>query len=32
MHEAALHGPLKISLDTIARSLTRQTEPHVKLH
>ncbi len=32
MHEAALHGPLKVSLDTIARSLTRQTEPHVKLH
>jgi NADH dehydrogenase len=32
MHEAALHGPLKVGLDTIARSLTRQTEPHVKLH
>jgi NADH:ubiquinone reductase (H+-translocating) len=32
MHETALHGPLKVSLDTIARSLTRQTEPHVKLH
>ncbi len=32
MHETALHGPLKVGLDTIARSLTRRTEPHVKLH
>jgi NADH:ubiquinone reductase (H+-translocating) len=32
MHETALHGPLKVALDTIARSLTRRTEPHVKLH
>jgi NADH dehydrogenase len=32
MHEAALHGPLKVGLDTIARLLTRRTEPHVKLH
>jgi len=32
MHEAALHGPLKVGLDTIARSMTRRTEPHVKLH
>jgi NADH dehydrogenase len=32
MHEAALHGPVKVGLDTIARALTRRTEPHVKLH
>ena len=32
MHETALHGPLKVALDTIARSMTRRTEPHVKLH
>ncbi len=32
MHEAALHGPLKVGLDTVARLLTRRTEPHVKLH
>jgi len=32
MHETALHGPVKVGLDTIARSLTRRTEPHVKLH
>jgi NADH dehydrogenase len=32
MHETALHGPLKVSLDTVARLLTRRTEPHVKLH
>jgi NADH dehydrogenase FAD-containing subunit len=32
MHETALHGPLKVSLDTIARALIRRTEPHVKLH
>ena len=32
MHETALHGPWKVGLDTIARSLTRRTEPHVKLH
>ena len=32
LHETALHGPLKVGLDTIARSLTRRTEPHVKLH
>jgi NADH dehydrogenase len=31
-HEVALHGPLKVIFDTIARSLTRRTEPHVKLH
>jgi NADH:ubiquinone reductase (H+-translocating) len=32
MHETALHGPIKVGLDTIARLLTRRTEPHVKLH
>ena len=32
MHEAALHGPLKVGLDTIARAMTRRSEPHVKLH
>ncbi len=32
MHEAALHGLVKVGLDTIARALTRRTEPHVKLH
>ena len=32
MHETALHGPLKVGLDTISRLLTRRTEPHVKLH
>jgi NADH dehydrogenase len=32
MHELALHGPVKVSLDTMARVITRRTEPHVKLH
>jgi NADH:ubiquinone reductase (H+-translocating) len=32
MHQTALHGPAKVALDTIARALTRRTEPHVKLH
>ena len=32
MHELALHGPTKVTLDTLARVLTRRTEPHVKLH
>lgn len=31
-HELALHGPTKVALDTLARTLTRRTEPHVKLH
>lgn len=31
-HLLALHGWLKPLLDTIARALLRQTEPHVKLH
>jgi NADH:ubiquinone reductase (H+-translocating) len=32
MHETALHGYAKVALDTVARFLTRRTEPHVKLH
>jgi NADH:ubiquinone reductase (H+-translocating) len=32
MHELALHGWIKVSLDTLARLITRRTEPHVKLH
>ena len=32
MHELALHGVTKVALDTLARMITRRTEPHVKLH
>ncbi len=32
MHEVALHGPWKVFLDSLSRSLTRRTEPVVKLH
>lgn len=32
MHELALHGFVKVALDTLARQITRRTEPHVKLH
>jgi NADH dehydrogenase len=32
MHELALHGWTKVTLDTLARLITRRTEPHVKLH
>ena len=32
MHELALHGFWKMALDTMARIITRRTEPHVKLH
>lgn len=32
MHEYALHGFTKVFLDTLARLITRRTEPHVKLH
>jgi NADH dehydrogenase len=32
MHEQALHGTWKTALDALARSLTRRTEPRVKLH
>lgn len=32
MHELALHGFWKVMLDTMARMITRRTEPHIKLH
>jgi len=32
LHELALHGATKVILNTIARLITRRTEPHVKLH
>ncbi|CAG1001177.1 partial NADH dehydrogenase [Gammaproteobacteria bacterium] len=32
MHLYALHGFTKVALDTVARLITRRTEPHVKLH
>ena len=32
MHQLALHGLTKVSLDTLAHIITRRTEPHVKLH
>ena len=32
MHELALHGAGKVALETLARMITRRTEPHVKLH
>jgi NADH dehydrogenase len=32
MHELALHGFWKVALDTVARMITRRTEPPVKLH
>ena len=32
MHLYALHGPAKVMLDTLARLITRRTEPRVKLH
>jgi NADH dehydrogenase len=32
MHETALHGWSRVFLGTLARLLTRRTEPHVKLH
>jgi len=32
MHQLALHGPARVTLDTMARLITRRTEPHVKLH
>jgi NADH dehydrogenase len=32
LHELALHGPVKVALDTLARLITRRTVPHVKLH
>ena len=32
MHQLALHGPVKVTLDTLGRLITRRTEPVVKLH
>jgi NADH dehydrogenase len=32
MHQLALHGWIKTGLDTLARLITRRTEPVVKLH
>lgn len=32
LHEYALHGFIKVALDTLARIITRRTEPVVKLH
>jgi NADH:quinone reductase (non-electrogenic) len=32
MHEYALHGLIKVTLDTLVRLITRRTEPQVKLH
>ena len=32
MHQMALHGSTRCVLETLARTLTRRTEPHVKLH
>ncbi|MGH8630258.1 MAG: NAD(P)/FAD-dependent oxidoreductase [Burkholderiales bacterium] len=32
MHEYALHGLAKVLLDTLARLITRRTQPRVKLH
>lgn len=32
MHELSLHGFPKVALETLARLITRRTEPHVKLH
>jgi len=31
-HEYALHGLGKVTLDTLARLITRRTAPHIKLH
>ena len=32
MHEVALHGYWKVALETLARLITRRTEPQIKLH
>ncbi|MEY2661459.1 MAG: hypothetical protein RLZZ123_2631, partial [Pseudomonadota bacterium] len=32
LHELAVHGPVKTTLNTLARLITRQTHPKVKLH
>ena len=31
-HQLALHGATKVTLETLARAITRRTEPRVKLH
>jgi|SRR5579862_129464 len=31
-HLQALHGNFKVALDTLAKSITRRTEPRIKLH
>ena len=31
-HEYALYGFTKVSLDTMARLITRRTSPQIKLH
>jgi NADH dehydrogenase len=31
-HLQALHGNIKVALDTIAKGITRRTEPRIKLH
>ena len=32
MHQTALHGYVRTALSTLGRTITRRTEPHVKLH
>jgi NADH dehydrogenase len=32
LHEIALHGLVKVALDTVSHLFTRRTEPYVKLH
>ena len=32
LHDLALHGFTKVALETLARMITRRTEPRVKLH
>jgi NADH dehydrogenase len=32
LHELKLHGWAKVTLDSLARIITRRTEPHIKLH
>ena len=32
MHQRALHGSFKVALDTLAKAVTRRTEPRIKLH
>jgi len=32
MHLMTLHGVLEVALQTLARLITRRTEPQVKLH